>query len=71
MNIYSYDENLLVWDIRNMSVPLAETGLGGGIWRIKWDPHEADYILTATMYNGFHIAAGSLGRSTNTDFTGM
>lgn len=51
----SYDENLLVWDGRNMKQPIAELGLGGGIWRIKWEPVAAKSILTATMYNGFHI----------------
>ncbi|KAK3091025.1 hypothetical protein FSP39_016585 [Pinctada imbricata] len=51
----SYDENLLVWDDRNMKSPLSETSLGGGVWRIKWEPHSADLILTATMYNGFHV----------------
>jgi hypothetical protein len=47
-----------------MRSPLAETQLGGGIWRIKWDPFTADYILTATMYNGFHLVDAS-------EFTGM
>ncbi|KAL4240914.1 Diphthine methyltransferase [Mactra antiquata] len=51
----SYDENMLLWDSRKMKHPITELNLGGGIWRIKWEPKTADYILTATMYNGFHI----------------
>ena len=52
---FSYDEQLLVWDSRQMKRPITEIGLGGGIWRIKWEPSTGDKILTATMYNGFHI----------------
>ncbi|XP_053388811.1 diphthine methyltransferase-like [Mercenaria mercenaria] len=51
----SYDENILLWDSRNMKQPVRELGLGGGVWRIKWEPASSEYILTATMYNGFHI----------------
>ena len=42
-----------------MRSPVAETELGGGVWRIKWDPVDANYILTATMYNGFHVVDAS------------
>ena len=52
---YSYDEHLLVWDTRQMKSPTQEVGLGGGVWRVKWEPNTARYILTATMYNGFHV----------------
>ena len=38
-----------------MKSPLSETNIGGGIWRVKWEPNSANHILTATMYNGFHI----------------
>ncbi|XP_046361257.2 diphthine methyltransferase-like [Haliotis rufescens] len=55
----SYDEELHVWDTRQMKRPLAVCDLGGGIWRVKWDPFEGDTILTATMYNGFHIVDAS------------
>nr|KAG5703160.1 hypothetical protein BaRGS_027325 [Batillaria attramentaria] len=51
----SYDENLRVYDCRNMRQPLSETPLGGGLWRVKWDPYAGDKILTASMHNGFHI----------------
>ncbi|XP_052266714.1 diphthine methyltransferase-like isoform X2 [Dreissena polymorpha] len=51
----SYDEHLLVWDTRQMKSPTQEVDLGGGVWRVKWEPNTARYILTATMYNGFHV----------------
>ncbi|KAH9513181.1 Diphthine methyltransferase [Bulinus truncatus] len=51
----SYDENLFIWDDRNFTKPLNCVALGGGIWRIKWDPFFGNSILTATMYNGAHI----------------
>ncbi|XP_061169058.1 diphthine methyltransferase-like [Saccostrea echinata] len=51
----SYDEHLLVWDNRQMKQPLGDTQLGGGIWRVKWHPEHGHLILTATMYNGYHI----------------
>lgn len=47
-----------------MRSPIAETNLGGGVWRIKWDSQKSDYIITATMYNGFHVIDAS-------EFSGM
>lgn len=55
----SYDEDLMVWDTRKMRSPLVTTPLGGGIWRVKWEPEFGHHILTATMYNGFHIVDAS------------
>ncbi|RUS75484.1 hypothetical protein EGW08_016752 [Elysia chlorotica] len=51
----SYDEEVLVWDRRAMKTPLTSASLGGGVWRIKWNPSDGASILTATMYNGTHI----------------
>jgi len=48
----SYDERLLLWDTRNMRSVLGEVGLGGGIWRIKWDPWQGRYALAACMHGG-------------------
>lgn len=44
-----------MWDSRQMKHPLADTQLGGGIWRVKWHPGHAQLVLTATMYNGYHV----------------
>lgn len=51
----SYDENILLWDTRNMKQPLCSSSPGGGLWRIKWHPVHGNAMLTACMYDGFHI----------------
>ncbi|KAJ8664329.1 hypothetical protein QAD02_005991 [Eretmocerus hayati] len=51
----SYDENLRVWDTRKLRRPISELNVGGGIWRLKWDPYKAEHLLAACMYNGFCI----------------
>lgn len=56
----SYDEQLMLWDNRNMKTSLKDIGLGGGIWRVKWEPLVGHYILTASMHNGFHIVDSGL-----------
>lgn len=38
-----------------MRRPLGNVDLGGGIWRLKWDPYGAQYLLAACMYNGFFV----------------
>lgn len=61
----SYDEQLLIWDTRHMKSPVKDISLGGGIWRIKWEPLAGRYILTATMHNGFHIVDTGFPQSTD------
>lgn len=46
---------LRLWDTRNFKRPLSETNLGGGIWRLKWDPSARKCLLAACMYGGFRI----------------
>jgi diphthamide biosynthesis protein 7 len=31
------------------------THLGGGVWRLKWDPHGCQRIVTACMHAGFCV----------------
>jgi len=38
-----------------MKQPLGSKNLSGGIWRVKFDPHDYLYIIAACMYNGIHL----------------
>jgi len=51
----SYDESVLLWDLRQPRSPLSETRVGGGVWRVKWHPHLPGLLATASMHNGFHV----------------
>ncbi|XP_075155113.1 diphthine methyltransferase isoform X2 [Haematobia irritans] len=51
----SYDEKLRIFDSRSMKAPLAEIDLQGGIWRIKSDPLNHNFIICACMYHNFSV----------------
>jgi len=51
----SYDEHLLLWDKRKMKSCVNDIHLGGGVWKLKWEPGSNRHLLAATMHNGFHI----------------
>ncbi|GMH36408.1 hypothetical protein BSKO_04276 [Bryopsis sp. KO-2023] len=53
----SYDEKIRFWDTRNTSKPVShsEVGCGGGVWTLKYHPHDGNLLLAACMYNGFAI----------------
>ncbi|KAJ3322057.1 hypothetical protein HDV06_003658 [Boothiomyces sp. JEL0866] len=51
----SYDDHVRVWDPRSMYMPISTIHTGGGVWRLRFDPHDENRVLAACMYNGFHI----------------
>lgn len=52
---FSYDETIKIWDTRNLKQTLSSLEIGGGIWRVKWDPQNAESILVAGMYSGIFL----------------
>lgn len=51
----SYDAHLRIFDKRYMSKPIFDYDVGGGIWRLKWHPTQANHLLVAAMHNGFAV----------------
>lgn len=51
----SYDEQICIYDTRNLKQSLDELNLGGGIWRIKQSTQCENFILVACMYHNFSI----------------
>lgn len=51
----SYDEQVQIWDTRNMVQPVLKYGTGGGVWRIKWHPTMDNVVVTANMRGGFQV----------------
>lgn len=50
-----YDDHVRIWDRRAMKRSVTEANLGGGVWRLKFHPHEPTLVLVACMYNGFKV----------------
>ncbi|GFH19343.1 predicted protein [Haematococcus lacustris] len=51
----SYDDQLRIWDLRQTAWPvvLSQASTTGGVWRLKWHPHDPTKLLAACMYGGF------------------
>lgn len=52
---FSYDEKVRLWDTRSLKRCVSETPVGGGVWRLKWNPTDAGTVLAACMYGGFRV----------------
>jgi diphthamide biosynthesis protein 7 len=59
-----YDECLRLWDERRTAKPLDTlAGLGGGVWRIKRHPQQAEPLwVLACMRGGFRVVAQEEGK---------
>lgn len=67
----SYDESVCLWDTRRTKSPVSDLNLGGGVWRLKWEPGPEHLLLAACMHNGFHIVDTSDSELKNVaSFTG-
>lgn len=53
--INSYDEIIRLWDTRNMKQSYNNVKVDGGVWRLKWEPKNEEYLLSASMFNAAHI----------------
>ena len=64
-----YDERLRLWDTRAMRRPMLETGLGGGVWRLRRRPGSAEeqrggaLLCAACMHGGLRVLRLSGGGS--------
>ena len=55
--VLSYDNTVRLFDARKPLVPLTQVEVGGGVWRVKWHPHESRNtdLLVACMHDGFKV----------------
>ncbi|QRV76170.1 WD domain, G-beta repeat protein [Ceratobasidium sp. AG-Ba] len=53
----SYDNTVRLFDSRKMTVPIADVEVGGGAWRVKWNPSpdRKEDLLVACMHDGFKV----------------
>ncbi|KAG8875452.1 hypothetical protein FRC20_003866 [Serendipita sp. 405] len=59
----SYDSHVRIFDVRQPFKPMVTTNVGGGAWRVKWNPSSStrkDDLLVACMHDGFKIIRHSL-----------
>ena len=59
----SYDERVVLWDMRSLRRPVKETAAGGGVWRVKWHPTNPDLMAVACMHDGVKILDWKLSHS--------
>lgn len=52
---FSYDQQIRLWDIRNIKAERQKVQMPGEVWRLKWDPFKHVLLLAACMYKGIHI----------------
>jgi diphthamide biosynthesis protein 7 len=54
---HSYNNMVTLFDRRKASVALSEVDVGGGVWRVKWNPQEnrKGDLLAACMRDGFKV----------------
>ncbi|KAM6498119.1 WD40-repeat-containing domain protein [Amanita muscaria] len=54
---YSYNNTVYLFDRRKASTALSEVPVGGGVWRVKWNPHNdrKGDLLVACMQDGFKV----------------
>lgn len=50
-----YNGDLNSWDVRKMKFPVQKTNLGGGVWRLRCEPHQEPLMLASAMHNGFQV----------------
>uniref|UniRef100_A0A1I7YQR3 WD_REPEATS_REGION domain-containing protein n=1 Tax=Steinernema glaseri TaxID=37863 RepID=A0A1I7YQR3_9BILA len=51
----SYDDHIRVFDERNLSVPLREAKLNGGVWQVNRIRGDDFRLICACMYGGWQI----------------
>ncbi|KAL0071975.1 hypothetical protein AAF712_000898 [Marasmius tenuissimus] len=61
----SYDSRVRLFDTRKPQIPVTEINVGGGVWRVKWHPHEVrkDDLLVACMHDGFKVVRFDLNNA--------
>jgi diphthamide biosynthesis protein 7 len=51
----SYDSHFRIFDKRNMQREVFNVDVGGGIWRVKWQPQSPNRLALATMHDGYKL----------------
>ncbi|KAF8922550.1 WD40-repeat-containing domain protein [Mucidula mucida] len=68
ISVGSYDNLVRLFDTRKPLVPLCQTNVGGGVWRVKWhpSPERKNDLLVACMHDGFKVVNfGQMNSSSN------